>query len=188
MEIEFTLEKADLLEYARFVGKAQSRPIQPRMKSLVVGWVVVLALIIVSAAFLSANRFSDGTFLEPLLLFVALLLWLYGYVKMYLKRYLNIYYSNEFFPDLFAPQKIVLNPDMLVCIRLNTRSEVLWNGINEIAHTEKHTFILLPNKTGYIVPHRIFRNSTEIQGFKDVLEPLWNSGKTKTTTFNASTK
>ncbi|HZV34804.1 MAG TPA: hypothetical protein VFB72_09555 [Verrucomicrobiae bacterium] len=124
-----------------------------------------------------------------LLALLAMLLLLLAFVKPYLKRYYNIYYSPEFFPDMFVPQKMIFDSKMFVNIRQNSRAEYLWDGINEIMHTEAHTFILLPNTTGWIVPHRIFRNSTEIQGFKDQLEAFRNRGKSNTSTLlNASAK
>lgn len=184
MELEFTLEKADLLAYANSARKALLVIIKPRIRYLVVMWCVACVI-----TFNLGLLIDQGKMLGIILVFLATIFSLLGYTKLYLKRYYNLYYSPEFFPDSFVPQKRFFNANNLVNVRQNSRAEFLWSGINEIVHAQAHTFILLPNKTGFIVPHRIFRNSTEVQGFKDQLGAFWNSGKTKTTTLlNASAK
>lgn len=184
MELEFTLEKADLLAYAAYAKKAMSLIIRPRLVNLSIMWAVACMVIILSGFFIDRHHM-----LLTLVILLGIVCALLAYSKLYLKRYFENYYTPEFFPDSFVSQKILLDPKMLVNVRQNSRAEFLWSAINEVVHTQAHTFILLPNKTGFIVPHRIFRNSTEIQGFKDQLGAMWNSGKTnKATQLNASAK
>jgi hypothetical protein len=111
------------------------------------------------------------------------------YLTWYAKEYRKRLYTQEFLGDRLAAQKIIFGPEGFVTLKMYSKVESLWIGVRQIVHTERQTFILMQNRTGLIIPHRIFPNSTEIQGFKDRLGAMWNSGKTRAATpFNASAK
>jgi hypothetical protein len=182
MEIEFTLQKAELVDFMMRHRKGITQLMLKR-----VGKPVIPIWVIVSLAIMAAGMWWDKNWFAVPVVFLAFLLWILAFIKYFTRRSAEILYTDEFFGELLAPQKIIMDATSVTNIKQTSKSEYLWNAISEIVHSDKATLLLLPSKAGLIVPHRVFRNSTEIQSFKDELESLWKKGKNHgTTLLNAS--
>src|SRR5579884_1301860 len=152
MELEFTLEKSDLIALAKFTQKTRARSLKAEQAKFMWGFVgVVSALVVVGGVIAVTGSFG------PLLMAGGILLSVLLFAKMYLKWFLNTYYSERFFPDMFILQKMIFTEESLTNIRQTCKAEFAWNAFKDIVHAEKHTYFVLPSFTGSVLPHRIFR-------------------------------
>lgn len=172
MEIEFLLERADLIAYAQHQRRITTRAIKSRIWAAKLFWWFIIPCIL-AGGFVIEGSMAGGVLFVYISLICAFVLW----QKWYLRKYLNIVYSEEFSKGLTGKRKIILDKDFFIETTEVKETHYLWNGIEQIVDGPAHVFIC-PNKiSGFIVPYRAFENESEFQVFRQELETRWRAGR-----------
>jgi hypothetical protein len=171
MEIEFTLDKADLVAYAQHHRKSSGKAIQSKIHSTKVFWWLMLPSILAIGMLIDEGRL--GVPVAFVLLLSAFVLW----QKWYVSKYYTIFYSEEYSKGLLGSRKIILDKDLFIEATSFKKAHYLWRGIEQIIHTPTHIFIT-PNKvSAFVVPRRVFQNEAEFKAFENELEACWRAGQ-----------
>lgn len=185
MEIEFLLDKKDLIAYAQYQRRATNRVIQQRIWAAKLFWWFIIPCI-VAGGFVIEGSMSGGVLFVYVGLICALVLW----QKWYLRKYFNVVYSEEFSKGATGKRKFFIDKEFFIETTEMKETHYLWNAIEQIVDGPAHIFIC-PNKiSAFIVPHRAFQKESDFQAFRQELENRWRAGRSAPDdlTFSASAK
>lgn len=177
MEIEFELEKPDLIAYAENQRRDLARAMKPRLTNagLILGGII--------GAIMAVGMIASDAPLVVILTVAALLCLLFGWQKCYVKWYRNVLYSDDLAAGMVGKRKVKIDAESYVQTSDAALSTVRWNGIQDIVQTPTHILIRLNMFSAFIVPKRGFQNDSAIAAFWKELDECWKAGKTSTRSF-----
>lgn len=174
MEIEFSLSKTDLIQHMKWRSEKVDADIRARI------WAPKVFLWTALFGILFGGLYLDKKGAGVSFVYIAGLLSIIVYARWHMKSRKDILASEE---HALAPQKLIVTEGALIQMKSSMKGEFLWNGIKDIVHTSTATFILMRNRGSVMVPHRIFKNSAEIQDFQRELNSRWSSARWESKSF-----
>lgn len=177
MEIEFSLNKAELIEHMKWRSEKVAAEVRGLIWAPKVFFWTALFAVLLGCYYL--HKIGVVVFFA----FLAGLWTLTICRKWYMKSYHNFLCSEVNSAEAFAPQKLIVTKDALIQVKSSMTGEFLWNGIKDIVHTSTATFILMRNRGSLMIPHRFFKDANPVQEFMKEVNARWRDGRWESKSF-----